>query len=90
VSAPFRARALDTDPGDVQGRQWWLNRAVPESHVPTPWPDVPEDAFAARGHWEQSITVIPSADAVIVRTADDRDASFDLGRFLALALAVVR
>ena len=91
-SEVFRTGALlDTSPGDVQGRQIWLNRPVPEQHVTTPWPDVPEDAFAARGHWGQSITVVPSMDTVIVRVADDRDPpeGFFNG-FVSRALAVVR
>ena len=90
VSAPFKMRPLDTEPGDVQGRQFWLNRPVPEQNVPTPWPDVPEDAYAAEGHWGQSITIIPSRDVVIVRTADDRDKTFDMNRFLSLALQVAQ
>ena len=89
VSAPYRLRALDTAPGDgTQGRQWWLNQAVPEQNQPKPWPDVPDDAFAARGHWGQSITVIPSLDLVIVRAADDRVPGFDFNRFVSLAMKV--
>lgn len=92
VSRPYRLKTLDAGPGDVQGRLWWLNQPVPERNVSTrPWPDVPADAFAARGHWGQSITVIPSLDLVVVRTADDREPdAFDLNHFLSLALALVR
>ena len=53
-----------------------------------PWPAVPEDLFAARGHWKQSINVYPSHDLVVVRTGDDRDGAFDYDRFLSLALAL--
>ena len=89
VSPPYRLRALDTAPADgTQGWQWWLNLAVPEQAQPTPWPDVPTDAFAGRGHWGQSITIIPSLDLVIVRVADDRDGTFDFNQFLQLAIAV--
>jgi CubicO group peptidase (beta-lactamase class C family) len=89
VNAAIRMRRLDADPDDVQGRQFWLNRPIPEVGVSTPWPGVPEDAFAARGHWGQSITVVPSRDVVIVRTADDRERGvFDFARFITLALAV--
>lgn len=90
VSPPFRRRPLATDPGDVQGRQFWLNRPVPEQGVAVPWPDVPQDAYAARGHWGQSITVVPSRGVVIVRLADDREPGFDFNRFLALALQVAQ
>lgn len=90
VSAPFRKRPLDNEPDDVQGRQIWLNRAVPEQDVKKPWPDVPDDAYAARGHWGQSITVIPSRDLVVVRLADDRQPGFDFNKFLSLAMAVAQ
>lgn len=85
VSAPFRNRALEADAEDVQGRQLWLNRPVSSQR---PWPSVPEDAIAARGHWGQSIVAVPSLDLVVVRTADDRDGNFSLDHFLALSMAV--
>lgn len=90
VSAPFRMRPIGNDADDVQGRHFWLNRAVPEQKVSQPWPDVPPDAFAARGYWGQSVTVIPSLDVVIVRLADDREPGFDFNRFVKLAAAVAR
>jgi CubicO group peptidase (beta-lactamase class C family) len=81
----------DFTPGDgaVPGRHWWLNLPLPERmHAPA-WPSAPTDAFAAQGHWGQTIHVIPSADLVVVRTADDRDpTAVDDDRFLALALAL--
>jgi CubicO group peptidase (beta-lactamase class C family) len=90
-SEPFKRRALDVEPDDVQGWQLWLNRIVPEAHVDTlPWPDVPDDAYAARGHWGQSITVVPSLGMVIVRLADDRDGTFDFNGFLMRAIAVAQ
>jgi len=74
---------------DVYGRHWWLNRPVPDIGQKAPWPAAPEDLFAARGHWGQSILVIPSTDTIIVRFADDREAgAFDLNRFIPLAQAV--
>jgi CubicO group peptidase (beta-lactamase class C family) len=90
VNPAIRLRRLDADPDDVQGRQFWLNKPIPEQGVTTPWPGVPEDAFAARGHWGQSITVIPSRDVVIVRLADDRERVFEFARFINLALEVAR
>ena len=79
-----------TGPRDdrLSGRSWWLNRSV--DGLPLPWPDVPEGTFAAQGHWKQAVYAVPSEDIVIVRTADDRDGTFDHNRFLSLALAVVR
>jgi CubicO group peptidase (beta-lactamase class C family) len=91
VNGAFRQGTLDAGADDVYGWQFWLNRAVPETGRPSlPWPDVPGDAYAARGHWGQSVTIIPSLDLVVVRTADDRDGSFDFNRFLSLAIALVR
>ena len=85
----FIHKRLDARPTDVYGRLLWLNRAVPEADIPKPWPALPDDFYAARGHWGQSISVVPSQDVVVVRFADDRDEeAFDLGRFHVLALAV--
>jgi CubicO group peptidase (beta-lactamase class C family) len=90
VSEPLRRKRVDWDPGDMQGRQLWLNRRAPGFQEQKPWPDVPEDAYAMRGHWGQSVTVIPSLELVVVRTADDRESgAFSLNTFLARALALV-
>jgi CubicO group peptidase (beta-lactamase class C family) len=89
VSEPLRQKRVDWDPGDVQGWQLWLNRRVPGFQDEKPWPDVPEDAYAMRGHWGQSVTVIPSRDLVVVRLSDDRERAFKLNTFLSLALALV-
>ncbi|WP_263436628.1 serine hydrolase domain-containing protein [Stigmatella hybrida] len=90
VSGPLRQKRLYWDPGDVQGWQLWLNRRVPGVQDGKPWPHVPEDAYAMRGHWGQSVTIIPSLDVVVVRMADDREpGAFELDAFLARALALV-
>ncbi|MCB9760890.1 MAG: serine hydrolase [Alphaproteobacteria bacterium] len=89
VSDAIRARALDRGPRDVQGRQLWLNQPVPELGDETrPWPDMPSDTYAAMGHWKQAIVMVPSRDAVIIRTGDDRDGSFSWNTFLSLSLAL--
>jgi CubicO group peptidase (beta-lactamase class C family) len=91
VSAPSRSPAAHRQAGDVYGLGWWLNRPVAELGQPAPWPGVPEDAFAARGHWGQLVAVIPSLGLVVVRTGDDREqGAFDVARFLALAVAAGR
>lgn len=91
ASAPSRSPAAHRQAGDVYGLGWWLNRPVPELGQPVPWPGVPEDAFAARGHWGQLVAVVPSLGLVVVRTGDDREqGAFDVGRFLALAIAAGR
>lgn len=89
VNDPIRTAAYDRWTDNVQGRQLWLNRPLPEHNLPErPWPRVPDDAVAMLGHWGQSVLAIPSKDLVIVRLADDRDKSFSRDRFWALALAV--
>jgi CubicO group peptidase (beta-lactamase class C family) len=91
VSDAIRNKALAREPGDVQGRQFWLNQRVVEAGQDTlPWPQAPEDAFAALGHWKQSIVVIPSEDIVVVRTGDDRDGTFSLDSLLGAALRLVQ
>lgn len=85
ISPGMRARPLDwTAPELVQGRQVWLNQALPEQGMAgRPWPRVPADAYTALGHWKQLITVVPSWDLVVVRTGDDRDGSFSADEMLA-------
>ncbi|BCG23209.1 hypothetical protein TUM18999_14000 [Pseudomonas tohonis] len=73
-------------PGDaVPGGHWWLNAVVAGSAKP--WPDAPEDTFAALGHWGQALYVLPAQKLVIVRFADDRDGSYQHNAFLKLAQA---
>lgn len=55
------------------GALWWLNRGIPEMNIKAPLLDVPADLFAAIGHWDQFIFVIPSLDMVIAYTGDNRD-----------------
>jgi CubicO group peptidase (beta-lactamase class C family) len=64
------------------GAHWWLNVGIPDKNFPVPCPSAPSDTFAAVGHWGQTIFVIPSLDLVIVRTADDRDGTFDKNRWV--------
>lgn len=79
----------ERDRGAVPGRHWWLNAPVPELMHESRWQTAPPDTFAALGHWGQTIFVIPSADLVLVRTADDRETGvFDRERYLELALAL--
>jgi CubicO group peptidase (beta-lactamase class C family) len=87
VEPALRQKVVDWEPGDVQGRQFWINRPVPERGQGVPWEGVPEDAYSARGHWKQSITVIPSRELVIVRVGDDRDDTFTHAEFLRRVLA---
>lgn len=58
---------------DDPGAQIYLNHGDPRRGIPAPWPDLPEDAFAALGHWGKAVFVIPSWDMVVVRMGDDRE-----------------
>lgn len=73
---------------EVPGGQWWLNRTA--HGQAGPWSDAPPDTFAALGHWGQAMYVIPQARLIIVRYADDRDATFDHNQLLKLALAAFK
>jgi len=75
---------------ESSGYAWWLNRAIPERNMPSPWPDAPEDSYAAQGHWGQRIIVIPSEDVVIVRTGDDREGSIPVNELIKYSLPVAR
>jgi CubicO group peptidase (beta-lactamase class C family) len=91
ISAGFKNKPLYRDPNEVYAWQWTVNKAVPEVGQDTlPLKDIPSDAFAARGHWGQSISVIPSLDLVVVRVADDREKSFELNEFLKRAIEVAK
>ncbi|WP_263145174.1 serine hydrolase [Pseudomonas sp. RIT-PI-AD] len=73
-------------PGEaVPGGHWWLNAVL--KGAAKPWPDAPEDTFAALGHWGQALYVMPSAGLVIVRYADDRDDAYRHDELLKRALA---
>lgn len=72
------------------GYAWWLNRPVPQQNKDKPWPDAPDDAYAALGHWGQRIIVVPSQDVVIVRTGDDRQGSIDVNDLVKFSLPVAR
>ena len=74
-------QAQSAKAGDaVPGGHWWLNAELPGAA--RPWANAPADAFAALGHWGQGLYVLPTEKLVIVRYADDRDASFQHNQLL--------
>lgn len=83
---------LSTTPTDASlkarayAAQFWLNAKSAERMMPA----VPEDAYAARGHYGQSTFVIPSQDLVVVRMGQSysRDA-WDMEKFLVDVLAAL-
>ena len=83
-AAPAPPARCRVDP--PYGAQWWTNRPVGDGGEPF-WPNLPADLYAALGHWGQKVYLVPSRDLLIVRTADDRDDSFDDQTFLGLAMA---
>jgi len=75
-----------SQPGEANpGGQWWLNRPLPGGEQP--WPDAPQDTFAALGHWGQALYVLPEEQLVVVRYADDRDGHFEHNELLKRVLA---
>jgi len=59
-----RATAVNSSAnGPAYGYQWWLN----SGNARLRWPDLPADAYAAQGNRQQSVTIIPSEDVVVVR-----------------------
>lgn len=86
------AFATFADPSEdvTSGYMWWLARGVPARDLPSGWPDVPEDTYAAQGHWGQRIIVVPSEDLVVVRVGDDREAAMSTNELVKLVLEVVR
>ncbi len=79
--------ASETEPN---GWMWWVNQAIPEKGQPKPWKDAPDDAYEADGHWGQYIVVVPSANVVIMRTGDDRNADADQSQLISLCLKVAQ
>jgi CubicO group peptidase (beta-lactamase class C family) len=49
------------------GALWWLNAGSPGAPEQRPWPSIPTDVYAARGHSGQWVVVAPSAHLVVVR-----------------------
>jgi CubicO group peptidase (beta-lactamase class C family) len=89
-SSTFKSTRAGDYTTDPSGYMWWLNAAVPEVGLESPWKDAPIDSYAAEGHWGQKIIVIPSEDVVIVRTGDDREGSIPENDLIKFALPVTR
>lgn len=45
------------------GYLWWNNTT-------NKWPNVPKDAYAALGRWDNNILIVPSLDLVVIRQSD--------------------
>lgn len=89
VPQPYRSKKIDAGAKLVPGRLWWLNKAVPEQNTAKPWPQLPDDSYAAIGQGGQYIVVIPALDLLIVRTGDDgANSVFNFEKFVLLAMAL--
>jgi CubicO group peptidase (beta-lactamase class C family) len=72
------------------GSHFWLNAGAPGNPARRMYPRVPADAFFARGHDEQSVSIVPSRETVIVRLGQTADSSaWDLEDFLAQVLGAL-
>ncbi len=70
VSADWVARAQapnDSANDSRYGYQFWLNRGGQGDGLDLRWPTLPADAYAMSGNRAQTVMVIPSAQAVLVR-----------------------
>ena len=84
--------ALSTTPTEASLRarayaaQFWLNRPGAQQMMPR----IPEDAYAARGHYGQSTFIIPSRDLVVVRMGQSFSGdAWDMEQFLVDVLAAL-
>lgn len=90
IAEPARTKVLPRADSDVQARLFWVNQTLPEHGVNERWcPSVSESMYAARGHWGQSVTVVPDRDLVVVRLADDRDDTYQHDVTMQRVLALV-
>lgn len=78
-------------PEGSYGAHWWLNAGDPDDPSRAPWPALPRDAYAARGHSGQWVVIVPSSELVVVRLGlgqqdVDEDGTEDLVAELLAAL----
>ncbi len=77
----------DQEAPAIPAGHWWVNRPSNPNNQATPWPDAPEDTFAAFGVFGQMMFIIPSQDRVIIRLAQDIKGGFDKAHFLQVVFA---
>jgi len=73
------------------GAQFWLNAGSPDNPKDRWMPEIPTDAYSARGHDGQYVTIIPSMDLVVVRLGftPNHLESWDHQQFLLYVLEAV-
>ncbi len=76
------------------GVGWWTNRKrdgeIPYWGIGWGLPELPEDAYFARGALGQFIVVVPSARLVVVRLGLSHDTSTGIGQLAASVLAALK
>lgn len=86
----YTRRPTPAAPLGEYGAHFWLNAGNPHKPARRMHPDLPRDVFFARGFEEQSISVVPSRELVVVRLGQTADRSaWDLGGFLNGILAAL-
>lgn len=55
--------AASQDQNPAYGYLWWNNTT-------NRWPNVPKDAYAAMGRWDNDILIVPSLDLIVIRQSD--------------------
>jgi CubicO group peptidase (beta-lactamase class C family) len=74
-------------PAGHYGAHWWLNAGDAADPSRAPWPALPRDTYAARGHSGQWLVVVPSSELVVVRLGlGQRDVEADGTQELVAAL----
>lgn len=90
VRTPASSATTTLPGGGSYGAQFWLNATSPNASSDTfEYEEGPADAYAAEGHWGQSITIVPSANLVIARAGNDRSPHFKMGPMVGHAVAAV-
>ncbi len=79
----YLSRAKELGVENAAGALWWVNRKVRDLNNRRSWPGLPEDAYAAQGHWGQSLIVVPSLNLVAVRTAEEKQKGIGMEKYTA-------
>ena len=81
-----RSRASASPPEKGYGAQFWLNTGGEKRWMPS----LPEDLYAARGHFGQTVNIIPSKKLVIVRLGQTfNKEAWDLDSFISDILEAI-
>lgn len=86
----YSATPTPKAPQGQYGAFFWLNAGAAGNPSDRIWPNVPTDAFTARGYQEQYVAVIPSKKLVIVRfgATSVRDA-WDMNAFISQVASAI-